>query len=172
MTRDPLEYVMNRMERAGQSDDPARDGYGPARKELLDGIAALRAERDAAILAKEEAEQKNLALAHETCDAIAYRQAIAARICRMREKLHENASQLGWLELQSMVNSSSPCRHEAIVARIEVEGVARWLHETNRIPKDFASIHFTEWDNLFPEGKEVYRDAARALCAYLRGEGK
>jgi hypothetical protein len=42
--RDPLEYVMNRMERAAQSDEPAKNGYGPARKELLGGIAALRAD--------------------------------------------------------------------------------------------------------------------------------
>jgi hypothetical protein len=42
MKRDPLEYVLNRMENAARSDDPAANGYGPARKELLEGIATLR----------------------------------------------------------------------------------------------------------------------------------
>ena len=39
--RDPLEYVINRMVKAGRSNAPAANGYGQARKELLDGIAAL-----------------------------------------------------------------------------------------------------------------------------------
>lgn len=43
MSRDPLEYVLNRME-AARDVAPPTTGYLPARKELLDGIAALRAE--------------------------------------------------------------------------------------------------------------------------------
>lgn len=43
--RDPLEYVLNRME-AERDKKPPTVGYPPARKELLDGITALRAEND------------------------------------------------------------------------------------------------------------------------------
>ena len=48
---DPLEYVLNKMESAAQANNPAKAGYGQARKDLLDGISALRsraekAERD------------------------------------------------------------------------------------------------------------------------------
>ena len=46
---DPLEYVINRMENAAKSEKPAEAGYGQARKELLDGIALLRFERNAAM---------------------------------------------------------------------------------------------------------------------------
>lgn len=42
--RDPLEYALNRMEAAAQSLQPAANGYGPARREVLDGIATLRAD--------------------------------------------------------------------------------------------------------------------------------
>lgn len=42
--RDPLEYVINRMENAGQSNAPAANGYGRHRKDLLDAIVSLRAE--------------------------------------------------------------------------------------------------------------------------------
>jgi hypothetical protein len=42
--RDPLEYVMNRMENAAQSGDPAGNGYGAARQKLIQGIRSLRAE--------------------------------------------------------------------------------------------------------------------------------
>lgn len=48
---DPLEYVLNRMEHAAQSDEPGKNGYGTARRGLLDGIVSLRAE-----LAKKTAE--------------------------------------------------------------------------------------------------------------------
>jgi hypothetical protein len=41
MGHDPLEYVLNRMEAERDKPTP-HDGYAPARKELLDGIAALR----------------------------------------------------------------------------------------------------------------------------------
>ena len=44
--RDPLEYVLNRMENAARADDPHKVGYGVARKELLDGITALRKQAD------------------------------------------------------------------------------------------------------------------------------
>jgi hypothetical protein len=44
--RDPLEYVLNRMENAGRSDAPAKNGYGEARRELLEGIAGLRKKLD------------------------------------------------------------------------------------------------------------------------------
>ncbi len=40
---DPLMYAMNWMERAAQKICPAEYGYGEARRELIDGIAALRA---------------------------------------------------------------------------------------------------------------------------------
>jgi hypothetical protein len=40
--RDLLEYVLNRLERAEQSSAPAANGYGDARRELLDRIVALR----------------------------------------------------------------------------------------------------------------------------------
>jgi hypothetical protein len=39
---DPLEYVMNRMEVAAQSSNPAEMGYGDARRELIRGIETLR----------------------------------------------------------------------------------------------------------------------------------
>ena len=39
---DPLEYVMNRMEVAAQSSNPAEMGYGDARRELICGIESLR----------------------------------------------------------------------------------------------------------------------------------
>jgi len=44
--RDPLEYVLNRMEAAAGQTTPANHGYGPARRELLAGIAALREENE------------------------------------------------------------------------------------------------------------------------------
>jgi chromosome segregation ATPase len=43
---DQLEYAINRMEAAAQADEPSKAGYGKERKELLDGIAALRAEKE------------------------------------------------------------------------------------------------------------------------------
>lgn len=54
MKKDPLEYVLNRME-AERDKPPPTLGYPAARKELLDGIAALRdeAERLRRILSKE-----------------------------------------------------------------------------------------------------------------------
>jgi hypothetical protein len=45
MKRDPLEYVLNRME-AERDKPPPTVGYPSARRELLDGIAVLRKERD------------------------------------------------------------------------------------------------------------------------------
>ena len=46
MSLDPLEYVLNRME-AERGKPPPTVGYPSARKELLDGIVVLRAERNA-----------------------------------------------------------------------------------------------------------------------------
>ena len=62
MERDPLEYVLNRMEFASGMSNPAQHGYGLSRKELLDGIAALRADLAAALaqLAEKEGEIKRL----------------------------------------------------------------------------------------------------------------
>jgi len=45
-TIDPLEYVLNRMEAAAHHYNPAKAGYGEARKELIDGITGLRAENE------------------------------------------------------------------------------------------------------------------------------
>jgi len=90
MSRDPLEYALNRMERAAQSDDPAKNGYGPARKELLDGIASLRADLAAANAAKEEAERK-LCAASNVIPQINQ----LARV--MQEKLDKNAHKGGWI---------------------------------------------------------------------------
>jgi hypothetical protein len=47
MALDPLEYVLNRMEWAAQSSAPAANGYPEARRELLQGIADLRAKANA-----------------------------------------------------------------------------------------------------------------------------
>lgn len=54
MKLDPLEYVLNRMERAAQSDEPAKNGYGQARRELLQGIADLRQQNAALVEALEK----------------------------------------------------------------------------------------------------------------------
>ena len=40
--RDPLEYVLNRMEAAASHDNPAEHGYARARQDLLAGILELR----------------------------------------------------------------------------------------------------------------------------------
>jgi hypothetical protein len=51
MSRDPLEYALNRME-AERDKPPPTVGYPAARQELLDGIASLRTrleEKDAEI---------------------------------------------------------------------------------------------------------------------------
>ena len=44
--RDPLEYVLNRLENAARSDNPHKAGYGSARTELLAGITQLRKQAD------------------------------------------------------------------------------------------------------------------------------
>jgi hypothetical protein len=40
--RDPLEYVLNRLERIGNTSAPYANGYADVRRELLDRIGALR----------------------------------------------------------------------------------------------------------------------------------
>lgn len=73
--RDPLEYVINRMERAGQSNNPAANGYGKARRELLEGIAELRATNAALVAALKTAQNhlpKDRPILHEIInDALA-----------------------------------------------------------------------------------------------------
>jgi len=44
--RDPIEYLINAMERAGQDTLPAAHGYGDKRRAVLAAIVALRAEAD------------------------------------------------------------------------------------------------------------------------------
>ena len=48
--RDPIEYLLNAMERAGQVASPAKCGYGDKRRAVLAAITTLRAERDAAFV--------------------------------------------------------------------------------------------------------------------------
>jgi len=58
MKRDPLEYVLNRLESAALSDEPAKHGYAEARKELLVGIAQIRAEVERLTAQLEQAHKK------------------------------------------------------------------------------------------------------------------
>lgn len=44
--RDPIEYLLNAMERAAQSENPAKAGSAAKRKAVLDAIAELRADQE------------------------------------------------------------------------------------------------------------------------------
>lgn len=69
---DPLEYVLNRMEYAARMSNPAQHGYPLSRKELLDGITSLRAERDCYRAAIERHQNTAKAVYREARDAELY----------------------------------------------------------------------------------------------------
>jgi len=54
--RDPIEYLLNSMEAAGQKENPAEWHYGDKRRAVLDAVAEVRAdvERLEALLARVE----------------------------------------------------------------------------------------------------------------------
>jgi aconitase B len=66
--RDPIEYLLNAMISAGYQDNPAQHGYAAKRRAVLDAIASLRADRDAAYQAGIAAERERCA---RVCDSIA-----------------------------------------------------------------------------------------------------
>lgn len=127
--RDPLEYVMNRMENAAQSGDPAGNGYGPARQELIEGIRSLRA-----ALARAEKTEGALCRAREHMEYIA----------RHTNKI--DSIDDAWMRLLDVeqlnnyvtevvipaLSSSSPCPHEAEKKRLNdaLKEACRWLVES------------------------------------------
>ena len=153
--RDPLEYVMNRMERAAQSDDPAGNGYGLARKELIEGIRSLRAqlaERDAQLCRARE----------EVREAVVHDMNV--------HHIPEGACHDIFDSIDAALSSTAPCSHaeeakrlrEAIIYR---DGIIRLLKisegvkiaEIERVTSDADRIRGTNEDvaRLTKEAKRL-----------------